>query len=188
MDEILSFNNPGCIADLSIYTILTLEKLIEYYKHYRTEFFREIHQNDQSFTAIANNDNKYGLPEYFISNDFKINNHYDFGFHPLSLIQTDNLFENKTINEDELDFMTLMNDKYFLHIKNLRKTLNEDGIPHYVVVQLVRKTDHKPTEFFIGGLNKNLEPVFNRDNFELYFKHLFTKDEWFFKPEKRYGF
>jgi hypothetical protein len=186
MSEILSsWNDPLCVIDLSIYTSLSPEKLIEYFEFYRKEFFKEIIRNEDNYTILSNNNNKYNLPEYHISNNFETNYYKDFDFKPLSLIYTDTIFEDRTKKDDELEIVTLMNDKYFLHIKNLRKTLNEDGIPHYVVIDLLRSIDTKPTQFLIGGLNKQLEPVFNKDNFDLYFKHLFTMDEWFFKTEKK---
>jgi hypothetical protein len=189
MDKILySWNDPLASIDLMIYTILSLEKLFEYYKYYRTEFFKEITMSENYYVALSNNNNNYDLPQYLITDDFKKNHNKDFGFTPLSSIYTDTLFEDKTKKNDELELMTLINDKYFLHIKNLRKALNEDGISHYVSIDLTRPFDTKPTQFLIGGLNKKLEPIINNENYNLYFRHLFTMDEWFFKPERKSSF
>jgi hypothetical protein len=191
-DFIEQWNNPLVTRDFSIYTPLSKNKLIEFFKKYRSDLaFVEVENKSNAYLRHSSNNpinrnlaesNEYNLWGGII-NSVK-NGKFDdfFHFNSKSEIYTDLPFES-LFKMERLNIL----DKFFLEWKRLRYGLNEEGIPHYLSIYLCCP-DGQREYFLLGGINSEGEPIIPVESRFLIDANFFSKEEWFFKINKKFYF
>lgn len=190
LDEIRSWNSGDNVAVLHIYTDLTLEKVEEYFTTYRKGLLQLYPDEHYIIAYTKTEEDPDDAPDYLI--DTPIPDWHEsqerFRFTPTSAFITSTIFQNKSDRHDRQDINHLMDDPWFSRIRHLRKTLKEDYIPHYLVLELKRHQDPEITEFPLGGVTKEGTPYMAPESANLIYTQLFTKDERQAIPAKRHHF